>query len=55
MTRLVPILLVTVGIALVVGQVHAESEPGAIPLALIVLGLGAHAMMRARHRRIEGR
>ncbi|MHA7281494.1 hypothetical protein [Arthrobacter sp. TMS2-4] len=55
MKRLVPILLVTVGVALMVRQISADGEPGAIPLALIVLGLGAHVMLRARRRRAAGR
>lgn len=51
MTRLLPILLIMVGLALMIRQIHVENEPGAIPLALITLGIGAYFIARARHRR----
>ena len=51
MTRLVPMLLITVGVALMAFQITTESEPGAIPLALIGLGIGVHLITRARRRR----
>lgn len=55
MKRLVPILLITAGVALMAVQIREESEPGAIPLALIGLGLGAYFITRTRHRRARGR
>jgi len=51
MGRLVPTLLIAVGLALMVAQIHADSEPGAVPLALVGLGLGTYGLARSRHRR----
>ncbi|MHA7238321.1 hypothetical protein [Arthrobacter sp. TMS1-12-1] len=51
MRKLVPALLVTIGVALMIMQILAESEPGALPAALIGLGLGAHVIMRSRQRK----
>lgn len=51
MRRPAPILLVIVGLALMIAQIRADSEPGAIPLALILLGLGAYVVVRVRRRR----
>jgi hypothetical protein len=36
MKTLVPALVVVLGFALMIAQIRAESEPGAIPLSLIV-------------------
>lgn len=53
MTRLLPILLVTIGLALMVRKIHVENEPGAMPLALITLGVAAYFLARIRHRRSQ--
>lgn len=50
MRRLAPILLVIVGAALMIAQIRTDSEPGAIPLALVVLGLGAYVVVHVRRR-----
>ncbi|PPB50976.1 hypothetical protein C4K88_03745 [Arthrobacter pityocampae] len=55
MRRLAPLLLVIVGVALMVAQIRADSEPGAIPLALVVLGLSAYLVLHVRRRRAEDR
>jgi len=41
------------GLVLMVFKIRADSEPGAIPLALVLLGAGWHvlAWMRGRSRR----
>lgn len=51
MKRLTPIVLIAVGLVLMVAQIRAESEPGAIPLALIALGLSLYVLMHVRDRR----
>jgi F0F1-type ATP synthase assembly protein I len=51
MKRLITALLIAVGVVLMIAQIRAESEPGAIPLALIGLGLGLHFIRRVRNRR----
>jgi hypothetical protein len=46
----VSILVIAVGVVLMVGKIYADSEPGAIPLLLIVLGAGGYLIARARGR-----
>lgn len=54
MKKLVPILLIAFGVALMAVHIYVESEPGAIPLALIILGLGSYLLTRNRNRRDQG-
>ena len=48
---LVPALVTVVGVMLMVAQIHADSEPGAIPLILILTGIGWLFVSRTRKRR----
>ena len=43
-------LTVAVGFVLVAGKIHADSEPGAIPMLLVVLGAGWYLVARVRVR-----
>ena len=43
-------LTVAVGFVLMAGKIYADSEPGAIPLLLVVLGAGWHLIARAQAR-----
>lgn len=43
-------LTIVVGFVLMIRQMYADSEPGAIPLLLIVLGIGWYFITRARIR-----
>ena len=43
-------LTVVIGLVLMSGKVYADSEPGAIPILLVVLGTGWYLLARARTR-----
>ncbi len=43
-------LTVVIGLVLMSGKVYADSEPGAIPILLVVLGTGWYFLARARTR-----
>ena len=43
--------IAVLGLLLMALMVHTESEPGAIPLALILVGAGGYAVTRVRSRR----
>lgn len=43
-------LTIVIGCVLMVGKIYADSEPGAIPLLLIVLGIGWLLVTRVRMR-----
>jgi hypothetical protein len=43
-------LTVAVGLVLMSGKVYVDSEPGAIPLLLVVLGTGWYLLARFRAR-----
>jgi hypothetical protein len=51
--KILSALTVVVGLALMAGKIYADSEPGAIPMVLVVLGTGWYivARIRARPRR----
>ncbi|MHA7180952.1 hypothetical protein ACX80J_12620 [Arthrobacter sp. MDB2-24] len=51
MTTLVPALVAVLGVVLMIAQISADSEPGAIPLALILTGVTWLVVARARKRR----
>lgn len=55
MKKLMPLLLIGVGITLMIAQIATESEPGAIPLGLIVAGAAwlVYRGAKARRHRIE--
>lgn len=44
------VVAMAVGFVLMAFKIYADSEPGAIPLALIVLGAGSYFAARARIR-----
>jgi hypothetical protein len=48
---LVPALVTVLGVVLMIAQISADSEPGAIPLALILAGVSWPVVSRARNRR----
>lgn len=47
-------LTIAVGVLLLIYMVTVESEPGALPLLLIVSGIGWHLVTRRRTRPHEG-
>ena len=46
--RVLSLLTVVVGFVLLVGKVYADSEPGAIPLFLLVSGIAWFLITQAR-------
>ena len=48
--KMLSALTVAVGLVLVAGKVYADSEPGAIPILLVVLGAGWYLVVRSRTR-----
>lgn len=44
-------ITIAIGLVLMTGKIYADSEPGLIPLLLVVLGIGWHVVARARIRR----
>lgn len=48
--KLISLLITVIGIALMTFMIIAEDEPGAIPLALIIAGVGWYFISRARTR-----
>jgi hypothetical protein len=45
------VLTLVIGVALMARQMYADDEPGAIPLLLVVVGIGWLLVTRARIRR----
>ena len=49
-----PLLTIVIGVVLMLRQMYFDSEPGAIPLLLIVFGIGWYfitgARIRSRHK-----
>jgi len=41
-------ITVAAGLALMIGKIYADSEPGAIPVLIVLLGLGWLFVARAR-------
>ena len=48
--KLLSALTAAVGFVLMLGKIYADSEPGAIPMLLVVLGAGWYFVARARAR-----
>jgi len=46
MQQILSALVVVAGLVLMAIKIHADSEPGAIPLALVLLGLAWHVVAR---------
>ena len=51
--KILSALTIAIGFVLISGKIYADSEPGAIPILLVVLGTGWYlvARFRARSRR----
>ena len=47
-------LIILIGLVLLIYMIRVESEPGALPLLLIVLGVGWWLITRARRRSRHG-
>jgi hypothetical protein len=48
--KILSALTVAIGFVLMSGKIYADSEPGAIPILLVVLGTGWYIVARARTR-----
>ena len=46
--KILAALTVVIGLVLMSGKIYTDSEPGAIPLLLVVLGTGWYLVARAR-------
>jgi hypothetical protein len=51
--KLASLVAMVIGFVLMAFKIYADSEPGASPLALIVLGLGTYFTAAARIRRAK--
>jgi hypothetical protein len=50
MQTLIPVMFMATGIVLMILKIYADSEPGAVPLLLIVTGAGWYVFIRTRSR-----
>lgn len=48
MQKRLSILTIAIGFVLMAAKIYADSEPGAIPLLLVVLGVGWYFVRRVR-------
>ena len=48
--KVLSVLTLGIGLVLMIGMMYWESEPGAIPLLLVLLGTGWYFITRARVR-----
>jgi len=48
--KILSALTLAIGFVLMSGKVYADSEPGAIPILLVVLGTGWYLLARVRAR-----
>ena len=48
--KMLSALTVAIGLVLMAGKIYADSEPGAIPMLLVVLGTGWYLVARVRAR-----
>jgi hypothetical protein len=46
--KILSALTVAIGLVLMSGKIYADSEPGAIPILLVVLGTGWYLVVRVR-------
>ncbi len=53
MQKQISVIIIVIGIALMIMQITLESEPGAIPLLLIISGSVWHFITRARIRSLQ--
>jgi len=45
-----PILIIVIGLVLMIGKIYADSEPGGIPILLVLFGTGWYVITRIRAR-----
>ena len=50
MQKILSALTIAIGLVLMSGKIYVDSEPGAIPLLLVVLGTGWYLLARVRAR-----
>ncbi len=48
--KILAALTIAIGFVLMLGKIYADSEPGAIPILLVVLGMGWYLITRVRAR-----
>lgn len=48
--KILSTVTLVIGVLLLIYMVRVESEPGAIPLLLVVVGIGWHVVTRVRSR-----
>ncbi len=48
--KILSALTIAIGFVLMLGKIYADSEPGAIPMLLVVLGMGWYFITRVRTR-----
>ena len=48
MHKLISVLITAIGFALMGAKIYADSEPGAIPILLVLLGIGGYFITRVR-------
>ena len=53
--RLAALLILALGVALMAFKIYADSEPGAIPLLLVLIGIVLYLVARSRLRSSAGR
>lgn len=51
--KTISVVTIVIGLVLMIGKIYADSEPGAIPLLLTLLGIGWYLVTRARSRSQE--
>jgi hypothetical protein len=48
MPKLLSVVTIAIGFVLMMAKIYADSEPGAIPILLVVLGMGWYFITRVR-------
>ncbi len=48
--KILSALTIAIGFVLMMGKIYADSEPGAIPILMVVLGMGWYFITRVRTR-----
>ncbi len=46
--KILTAITIAIGLVLMSGKIYADSEPGAIPILLVVIGTGWYLLARAR-------
>ena len=50
---ILPLIVLAIGVVLMTGKIYADSEPGLIPLLLVVIGTVWYCFARVRNRKIS--